>query len=278
MKNAISPNQSRRRMLSAAFGATAVATLGSTGIRAARAAPLPDVTRFTGAAQARIEGGFLIVMSDCLPDHGSPYFRDARYEAYRYESIQGGRPRFHQSPGVIEPRRMVFRIPLEPQLIDGPPQRTPMGPMGVALNGVPFFSELAGGGRPLTHEAVSFDQYNGHPSPDGMYHYHVEPYALTKLYGRDALLGNLLDGHPVYGPLENGRIVANTDLDECPGHRHATRDYPAGVYHYHTTQEAPYIAGVGFRGRFQRGFRGALTESGAEFAYVEPVVCTTPAA
>ena len=164
-------NLSRRHLLSAALGAATVAAAGVTGIRPARAAPLPDVSRFTGAAQARIEGGYLIVMSDCLPDHGSPYYRDARYEAYRYEQVQGRRPRFHQSPGVIEPRRMVFRIPLEPQFADGSPQRTPMGPMGVALNGVPFFNELAGGGRPLTHEAVSFDQYNGHPAPDGMYHY-----------------------------------------------------------------------------------------------------------
>ena len=153
-----------------------------------------------------------------------------------------------------------------------------MGPMGVALNGVPFFNQYSGGGAPLSHEIVSFDQYNGHPAPDGMYHYHVEPYALTRRFGRDALLGYLLDGHPVYGPVENRREVSNADLDECHGHAHATRDYPGGVYHYHTTAEAPYIAGAGFRGRFQRGFRGALNGAGVEVAYVEPVVCSTPRA
>ena len=271
----MSTDLSRRRLLSAALGAAAVAAASVTGIRPARAAPFLDVSRFTGAAQARIEGGFLIVTSDCLPDHGSPYYRDSRYEAYRYDSIQGNRPRFHQPPTAIEARRMVFRIPLEPQLPGGPPMRTPMGPMGVALNGIPFFNQYAGGGQPLSHELVSFDQYNGHPTPDGMYHYHVEPYALTRKYGRDALLGYLLDGHPVYGPMENGRMVTNADLDECHGHSHATREYPQGTYHYHTTAEAPYIAGAGFRGVFQRGFRGALNDSGREIAYIEPVICTT---
>lgn len=267
----------RRAFLAAGATLTAGVALGAFGLRPARAAVLPDVSRFTGAARARIEGDMLIVTTSCLPDHGSPYFRDTRYESYRYEDIQGRRPRFRQSPGVIEQRDMVFRIPLNPQT-GGAPMSTPMGPMGVAFNGVPFFNQYAGGGAPLSHEAVSFDQYNGHPSPDGMYHYHVEPYALTKRFGRDALLGFLLDGHPVYGPLENGRLVTNTDLDECHGHAHATRDYPDGVYHYHTTDEAPYIAGVGFRGQFQRRFRGALNSAGVEIAYVEPVVCRTPAA
>ena len=254
-----------------AAGALFGGALYTAGLRSARAAVLPDVNRFTGAARARIERDMLVVTTSCLPDHGSPYYRDARYESYN------GRARFHQSPGVIEQRNMVFRIPLRPET-GGPPQRTPMGPMGVALNGVPFFNQYSGGGAPLSHEIVSFDQYNGHPAPDGMYHYHVEPYALTRRFGRDALLGYLLDGHPVYGPVENGREVSNADLDECHGHAHATRDYPEGVYHYHTTAEAPYIAGAGFRGRFERMRRGALNRAGMEIAYIEPVVCSTPRA
>ncbi len=168
----------RRAFLAAGAAIAAGGALGMFGLRPARAAVLPDLSRFTGAARARIEGDMLIVTTTCLPDHGSPYFRDTRYESYRYEDIQGRRPRFRQSPGVIEQRDMVFRIPLNPQT-GAAPQHTPMGPMGVAFNGVPFFNQYAGGGAPLSHEAVSFDQYNGHPAPDGMYHYHVEPYALT---------------------------------------------------------------------------------------------------
>ena len=46
------PDPIRRRLLSAASGAAAA---GFIGMRAARAAHLPDVNRFSGAAQARID-------------------------------------------------------------------------------------------------------------------------------------------------------------------------------------------------------------------------------
>ena len=35
-----------------------------------------------------------------------------------------------------------------------------MGPIGVSLNGVPFYNQYAGGGAPLSNEINSFDQYN----------------------------------------------------------------------------------------------------------------------
>lgn len=263
----------RRAFLTGGSALAAGALLGGalyTAVpRSARAAVLPDVNRFTGAARARIEGGMLVVQTSAVPDHGSPYFEDGRYEAFSLNR------RFHRPPNRIVAHDLVLRIPLNP-VVGGRAERSPMGPMGVALNGIPFFNQFAGGGAPLSHEIVSFDQYNGHPTPFGMYHYHVEPLALTRRHGRDALLGYLLDGFPVYGPMENGRLVANADLDECHGHAHATRDYPGGIYHYHTTEEAPYIAGVGLRGR--RGGVAALNGAGVEVAYIEPVVCGTPAA
>ena len=55
-----------------------------------------------------------------------------------------------------------------------------MGPIGVSLNGVPFYNQYAGMNQPLTREINSFDQGNGHPAPiapgqengvDGRYHY-----------------------------------------------------------------------------------------------------------
>jgi hypothetical protein len=55
----------------------------------------------------------------------------------------------------------------------------------------------------LTNEINSFDQYNGHPQMQGGYHYHIEPTYLTAQNGKHVLLGFLLDGFPVYGPLEN---------------------------------------------------------------------------
>ncbi len=59
----------------------------------------------------------------------------------------------------------------------------------------------------------------------------------------------MLDGFPVYGPLEeNNKKVINDDLDVFHGHSHATIDYPKGIYHYHFTAEAPYLNGNGYYG------------------------------
>jgi hypothetical protein len=58
----------------------------------------------------------------------------------------------------------------------------------------------------------------------------------------------LLDGFPVYGPMENGAAVNNADLDVYHGHSHATAEYPDGIYHYHITSTDPYINGDGFYG------------------------------
>ncbi|MEM1271809.1 MAG: YHYH protein [Bacteroidota bacterium] len=199
---------------------------------------------FAGRADVTLDGDYVVIRSNGVPDHGSPYFEssDTRYEAY-----DGTNADFHLNPNRIASQDLVFRIPVTPRASSSP-QSTPMGPMGVSLNGVPFYNQYAAGSAPLTREINSFDQYNGHPQQFGGYHYHIEPLYLTETYGRDALLGYLLDGFPVYGPVENGREVGNGDLDAYHGHTHATAEYPEGIYHYHVTAEDPYINGAGFYG------------------------------
>jgi hypothetical protein len=142
----------------------------------------------------------------------------------------------------------TFKIPLSPK-VASTHSATPLGPIGVSLNGVPFFNQYAGPSQPLTNEIVSFDQYYGHPQQSGQYHYHVEPLYLTTVKAtKSSLLGFLLDGFPVYGPQENGAAVATASLDAYHGHTHATTEYPSGIYHYHITDTDPYINGSGFYG------------------------------
>jgi hypothetical protein len=92
------------------------------------------------------------------------------------------------------------------------------------------------------------DQYNGHPQQQGEYHYHLEPLWLTANYTKSSLLGFLLDGFPVYGPMENGVLIQNANLDAYHGHTSPTADYPNGIYHYHITSTDPYLNGNGFYG------------------------------
>lgn len=193
---------------------------------------------------ASIDGNYLVVTTTTVPDHKSPYFTNSntQYEAYN------GKGAFSKAPNTIVSGNITFKIPINPTKATSA-QATPMGPIGVSLNGVPFYNQYAAGGSPLTNEILGFDQYGGHPQQQGQYHYHAEPFYITASKGKSILLGFLTDGFPVYGPLENGKTVVSKDLDAYHGHSHTTTEYPNGIYHYHITSDDPYINGSGFYGK-----------------------------
>ncbi|MBT3444697.1 MAG: YHYH protein [Flavobacteriaceae bacterium] len=200
----------------------------------------PEVySKIYGASQISIEGDFVVIEVDGTPDHGSPYFNTS---SSLYENYNGDNPNFSLNPNQINAFNLTYKIPLNPKEASNK-SSTRLGSMGVALNGVALFNQYAGPNQPLTNEINSFDQYNGHPERLGTYHYHIEPLYLTQENGKDALMGFLLDGFPVYGPEENGSKVTNSDLDAYHGHQHATSDFPEGIYHYHITDNDPYING-----------------------------------
>ena len=202
-------------------------------------------TNFTSNVNAYVDGDFIVIETDDIPNHSSPYFAttDSRYEAYN-----GNNANFNLNPNRISSQNIVFRIPINPTEATNK-SATSLGPIGISLNGVVFYNQYAGpNNQPLTNEINSFDQYLGHPQNSGQYHYHQEPTYLTSTLGTDALLGWLLDGFPVYGPVENGTRVLNADLDDYHGHSHVTDEYPNGIYHYHITDADPYLNGNGFWG------------------------------
>ncbi len=209
---------------------------------------LPDVyQKFYNVTEVYQDGDFVVIETPGIPEHKSPYYSGTEWASDRYEAYNGTNTSYNQNPNKIAIQNYTFRIPLNPTL-NSSHTSTPMGPMGVAINGVAFFNQYAAPGDDLAQEINTFDQYNGHPQQQGGYHYHLEPAYLTSIHGSDALLGFLLDGFPVYGPMENGATVTNSDLDIYHGHSHATADYPDGIYHYHITSTDPYINGDGFYG------------------------------
>ena len=229
----------------AAAGLVVVACAASDIAATTTATDVPAVYKaFSSDVKVTVDGDYVVLAATGVPNHKSPYFAatDARYEAYN-----GTNAAFGKAPGVIDRMSYTMRIPMRPAKAASA-AATPLGPIGLALNGVPFFNQYNGQNRPLTVEIDSFDQYNGHPTPTNAYHYHAEPTYLTKTTGSDKLLGFLLDGFPVYGPVEGGRRVTNADLDQLHGHTGTTADYPGGIYHYHITDADPYINGAGFYG------------------------------
>jgi hypothetical protein len=202
---------------------------------------------------------WVYINTNGMPDHPSPYYLGTQWENDLYLPYDNSNPfvsSFHLNPNRVSELDLLFKIPLNPQQSSSY-HPTAMGPIGVALNGVPFYNQYAGGGSPLTQEINSFDQYNGHPAPmgpgqengsSGKYHYHMEPFWLTLNAGKEALIGFLLDGFPVFGPEENNEILSSSDLDEFHGHFHVKPDFPNGIYHYHVTADDPYLNGSGYYG------------------------------
>jgi hypothetical protein len=210
---------------------------------------VPDVyKKIYGASSITNDGNYITIKTNGSPDHKSIYYPsgNALYEDFSGTTFGGSN--FVKNPNSILAQSYTFKIPANPAEASSK-QATPLGPIGVALNGVPFFNQYAGPNQPLTNEVVSFDRYWGHPAPGGMYHYHVEPLFLTTVkFTKSELLGFLLDGFPVYGPMENGIAITNAALDAYHGHKSATADFPNGIYHYHITSTDPYINGNGFFG------------------------------
>ncbi|CAI6005276.1 unnamed protein product [Closterium sp. NIES-64] len=149
-----------------------------------------------------------------------------------------------------------------------------MGPIGFALNGVPFYSACDALGRDalqyegatfdadaLQYEGATFDTCGGHPTPSGQYHYHVAPglanpsaisascttdfQLCSSSFWQDApgqhspLVGFLADGIPLYGPRGAGGALPS-GLDECGGHVGDGSGSEPAFYHYHVGSTAPY--------------------------------------
>lgn len=154
------------------------------------------------------------------------------------------------NPNRIRVQEFHFRLPLEPKLADSI-TRVPMGPIGVALNGVVFFNPFEAGGMNALegYSAVWLDSCCGHPERRGVYHYHKYPSCVKSPFhddgqGHSPVLGFAFDGFPVNGPFESAGKMArdltgDRALDVCNGHSDSKRGY-----HYHVTPgRFPYIIG-----------------------------------
>jgi len=200
-----------------------------------------------GAYSITSDGTYVTIKSYDQPNYKSVYWPTSNA---LYENFFG--PTFHDStfikaPNSITTQNITLKIPINPSMASTH-ATTPMGVIGIGLDGVPFFNQYAAGGVAIGGEIHGFDQWWGHPQMSGMYHHHVEPLYLTTVYAnKSALMGFLLDGFPVYGPQEIGGATP-TGLDQYHGHTHATNEYPNGIYHYHFTADAPYLNGNGFYG------------------------------
>jgi YHYH protein len=193
---------------------------------------------------------FLVIRSQGYPNHPTAVFPNSG------------------NPNTIRVQDFTFRLPLEPRLADEI-TRVPMGPIGVALNGVVFFNPFEMGGMNAVegYAEVWLDSCCGHPQQEGVYHYHKYPSCVKSPFSDDGkqhspIIGFAFDGFPLFGPYEVAGVMARDlkdkqALDVCNGHT----DWLRG-YHYHVTPgRFPYLIG-GYAGVVERSNSRELRRAG----------------
>ena len=222
----------------------------------------------TDEVRLRHEPEFLVIESQGWPNHPTATFPNSG------------------NPNTISVQEFTFRLPLEPRKA-AEITRLPMGPIGVALNGVVFFNPFEQGGMNAVegYSEVWLDSCCGHPQQTGVYHYHKYPTCVKSPFPDDGtrhspVIGFAFDGFPIHGPYESDGVMAkdlegDRSLDVCNGHEDAERGY-----HYHVTPgRFPYVIG-GYRGvpepSNNRGLRrmgtGAIEDNAEGESRMEAVI------
>ena len=188
------------------------------------------------------------ISSNGLPPHRSYYYGvgNANYEDF--DTTRGAQ--YRANPNRIATKNISFTIPNAPtsrsltvtsSLVDGTigtnSNEYSMGPAGVALDGVALFNPLAGPGDNIENEKYTFDVFNGHPPPDGTYHYHTSTKGPLEVLLKAGLItdatpgsasielyGIMCDGTPVLGCKELDESSPAGALDAQGGHTHDLKD------------------------------------------------------
>jgi hypothetical protein len=195
----------------------------------------------------------LTMRSKNLPNHPTGVFPD------RARFLDG-------NPNYIQEKRDTWYIPLEPKVNPNHVAMTmqnksglPMGPVGVALNGVVFFN-------PFDHIAEAdavwrLDRCCGHPSPGMDYHYHKYPVCINTPWaddgsGHSPLIGFAFDGFPLYGPYESAGVLAKDSKDNPLNEFNLHNDDARGPHYHVTPGKFPHILG-GYWGEVEPRNRSA---------------------
>ncbi|MEM9283896.1 MAG: YHYH protein [Verrucomicrobiota bacterium] len=130
-----------------------------------------------------------------------------------------------------------FALPLNPTVLEEPQKLTLMGPIAIAVNGIPIFHALTQSGKDA-YLGGELDEWGGHCGRADDYHYHIAPAHLEPLVGEGNPVAFGLDGHPVF----LADPSRDKPLDECHGYFDEE-----GKYRYVGDLTNPYMMAF-FRG------------------------------
>lgn len=138
---------------------------------------------------------------------GSVYVNATGIPAYNIGPWSG-------NPNTAANKNFTFKIPRIPQVNSGTKTTTPLGYIGVMINGIPIYN--ARDGRSYQNQNVwnqeaflsegdTFDKCAGHPDQGSNYHHHLNPGCLYTASSskHSPIVGFAFDGYPVYGAYAN---------------------------------------------------------------------------
>jgi hypothetical protein len=186
-------------------------------------------SKYMSAVTISTSDNSITLKSNGTPDHVSPYWGTG---AALYEAPYTGQ---NLNPGKIATQNYSMTLPTNPTEASTK-EATVLGPIGMALNGVPIYNDREGGNVPVDSGVLSaFDRAGAHPGPGNTYHYHCT----GDFTGNDNanLIGFLRDGFPIYARKDaDGTYPSN--LDANGGHVGTTADFSTPIYHYHASNTA----------------------------------------
>ena len=225
-------------------------------------------------SQVSVSGTNHLFKSSNLPNHKSYYYGSSSnlYEALPTGNTAAGK-------NQISSQNFKYTIPTTGTLATGTLTGTQAGyaSVGITANGLAVFNNAAAPPDTLAVEALTFDNYSGHPQNSGIYHHHAAVTKLSASMTDSTLIGVALDGFLIYAEYCNSgsgsdyKPIANTNaatgnsgtdsvtqdttqasLDRLHGHTTTTKHLSTATYHYHymqdTTATIKTILGSYFRG------------------------------
>lgn len=132
----------------------------------------------------------------------------------------------------------AFKLPLKPEVLEKPGELTLIGPIAIAVNGIPIFHALTQSGKDA-YAGGELDQWGGHCGRADDYHYHIAPTHLEEIVGKGNPVAFGLDGFPIYAADPS----RDKPLDECHGYFD-----DEGNYRYVGEMKPPYVMSY-FRGK-----------------------------
>ncbi len=224
-------------------GYTLDATTGCvSGVASSMSTSLPSWIRDNfSCAVGTVSGSNYVFTSQNLPNTKSYYYGSG---SPLFEALPSGNT--PAGSNLIGSGNFTFTIPATPTVNGGAKTATSLGAIGMTVNGLTVFSNAAAPGDTLANEVGTFDNFNGHPQEQSIYHHHINPANIATQNDAN-LIGIALDGYAIYGLLCDQGTATTAD-DAAPGtgtpaldvrHGHiANTIHQAGVYHYHYALDA----------------------------------------